>query len=874
MGQPAPGSADTMTARVPASPSLSPGRRLFRAVPQSPALGFRVPVAPGASFSARQAKSTPDLNQAGQNRYEPARIVGGTPSSRASRGASPPPLMSPRESNVRATYPTDASQAASRPYTPYAPNTAVWGPSALRTTSPSSGSAPSSRQSGSGLWPNASSPRVSSTERRSPQWTANAGAFGKGSPAASHKQQQLSHLSSGQLGSQSQSRQGRHGELMSWASQNSMPPQGALQAHTVDKDIRCHSPRQQTSRPTSQTHLQAMSGGQINGMKQPVSVPDNHYEAQMSNLRNSLVQHIHSVQKEITRLQIERQKASGAGPTPSERKLSANIAQANGPAAASASTVAVAHSSPQIMLRGASRDRNGNGRELQSSGSGQVYAGATLTARLSSNEGVRAPAEGEESAAVRIQSIWRGEAARRKSPTSSPSREPGAADFNGGRYLLELQHLMAPQDGSEGSGRPFVAIHHAACRIQRAWKVSRWRRKFIDFSERETGWVGTLDWLQHHNLLYGTELADPEDVRWWCLQRHGAPLDREVDPWGCTKLHDHLNKMWYGRSAEEASVEEVHARAQAEYEAAYWAATERNQRHEQRYDQTLDEPTQVYLHGSDGIDSAREAYLVKSWARDLSSPVLDTRSTLSHGRSAPIGVDLRSYAQGMAVPALRSPVSTDRALDLSGGPIASSIGGAVGSSVPLLRMGAVGIPIGNSMSGSTIQATSLSPRRAATLYDGGDMTSRSSKGKVVGASPPIQGPSPPQTHRATHRDRYQASPPQTHRAARNSTSPVLAVPASPLPGSASMGSASSASAVSNSISSSLRPRSPVTAHRVSQGVGQGRLSLTGKSGAVMTSGLQRPSLGQAPSAGSPPSLVAKGSSGGSQQVLQGLAGRR
>jgi len=52
-------------------------------------------------------------------------------------------------------------------------------------------------------------------------------------------------------------------------------------------------------------------------------------------------------------------------------------------------------------------------------------------------------------------------------------------------------------------------------------------------------------------MLYGTELADPEDVRWWQKQRTGAPLDREVDPWGSSKLRDHLNKMWYGYSTEE-----------------------------------------------------------------------------------------------------------------------------------------------------------------------------------------------------------------------------------------------------------------------------------------------------------------------------------
>merc|ERR1719296_474307 len=82
--------------------------------------------------------------------------------------------------------------------------------------------------------------------------------------------------------------------------------------------------------------------------------------------------------------------------------------------------------------------------------------------------------------------------------------------------------------------------------IQRAWKVHRWRRCFVDYSARELRWVGSLDWLQQHNLLYGTELADQEDATYWNKQRAGAPLDREVDPWGSERLMEHLSRMWYG----------------------------------------------------------------------------------------------------------------------------------------------------------------------------------------------------------------------------------------------------------------------------------------------------------------------------------------
>merc|ERR1719296_577230 len=82
--------------------------------------------------------------------------------------------------------------------------------------------------------------------------------------------------------------------------------------------------------------------------------------------------------------------------------------------------------------------------------------------------------------------------------------------------------------------------------IQRAWKVHRWRRCFVDYSARELRWVGSLDWLQQHNLLYGTELADDDDARWWQQHRAGAPMDREVDPWGSERLMEHLSRMWYG----------------------------------------------------------------------------------------------------------------------------------------------------------------------------------------------------------------------------------------------------------------------------------------------------------------------------------------
>lgn len=93
--------------------------------------------------------------------------------------------------------------------------------------------------------------------------------------------------------------------------------------------------------------------------------------------------------------------------------------------------------------------------------------------------------------------------------------------------------------------------HFAAQRIQRAWKISRWRRVFTADCKRELGWLGSLDWLQRHNMLYGTELAETEDLEWWYHQQAGAPLDYEVDPWGCRKLREHLNRMWFGAASPE-----------------------------------------------------------------------------------------------------------------------------------------------------------------------------------------------------------------------------------------------------------------------------------------------------------------------------------
>jgi len=138
-------------------------------------------------------------------------------------------------------------------------------------------------------------------------------------------------------------------------------------------------------------------------------------------------------------------------------------------------------------------------------------------------------------AACRIQQAWRVFVSRR---ASACFQQHGPRD----------QRRAKSEPRARG---PLPAVHWAAGRIQRAWKIYRWRRRFVDFSESQLNWVGSLEWLQRHNMLYGTELADNEDVRWWLQHRTSAPLDREVDPWGAERLLEHLNRMWYGGQPEQ-----------------------------------------------------------------------------------------------------------------------------------------------------------------------------------------------------------------------------------------------------------------------------------------------------------------------------------
>lgn len=81
--------------------------------------------------------------------------------------------------------------------------------------------------------------------------------------------------------------------------------------------------------------------------------------------------------------------------------------------------------------------------------------------------------------------------------------------------------------------------HHAAARIQRAWRVWTWRKAFVVYSE-QIGWLGHFDWLLRHRKIFGTEPATAEDAAMWRSEKCQAPPDAEIDPWGHRELRRHL----------------------------------------------------------------------------------------------------------------------------------------------------------------------------------------------------------------------------------------------------------------------------------------------------------------------------------------------
>mmetsp|Transcript_7425 Transcript_7425/g.16355 ORF Transcript_7425/g.16355 Transcript_7425/m.16355 type:complete len:820 (+) Transcript_7425:62-2521(+) len=690
-----------MASRVPASPSLSPGRQVYRTVPQSPALGYRgahSSVSAAPALAARHTKSTSDLSQAPGVPRNASPSPQQVPTSRSvavapmgsggvyavAQGGSalvPPEAAGFATMNqVNLTRTSDYVGIAHRPYTPKVPGLSDSGSSVVRSTSPTGGSVPPPRQfaaTGSSY----SVMRGSSAERRAPQWAAPAGSWGKASVLTLEPQPQgiagvkpwatttngtawmsprksTGTASGSQSRSWSQSSQGRRAIALDMSRPNEPVNSFAMFPQSDKERIGAHSPQlhQQTSRRApSHPHLQG-PGTQQNGGLGMVTAQD---EVQAANLRNSLLQHIRSVQKEITRLQLERQRAQQGT---QERQVST----ARHATEAQDSYAGVVTMCSPTASRAVSAERGERIVELHSKRTPVDSTTTSLSAPLLSgqiqmesanNNSVLAKEQAMADAMGRVvaQAPAVAEACPRHSGMSI--RTPGGS--------ITVRSLV-----SSRRERSFVAVHYAATRIQRAWRVNHWRRKFMDFSEREVGWVGTLDWLQRHCLLYGTELADPEDIRFWNQQRQGAPLDREVDPWGSGKLRDHLNKMWYGNVREELIPQQTQA-----------------QQYQQSYMSDLD-------HRSNG-QAVSETYLMYEASRGIHE-------------AAAIG----------AVP-LRNSMGDHRVLEM--------------------RQAAT-----SSLASS--KATSVSPRREAHLARR-DAPSRP-KGQVLAAPPAALQQSPPQTHRS------------------------------------------------------------------------------------------------------------------------------
>jgi len=480
-------------------------------------------------------------------------------------------------------------------------------------------------------------------------------------------------------------------------------------------------------------------------------VGNGYEEAQMAQVRDSLLQHIQSVQQEISRLQSERtqkplQQATG------QANVQASVQRAVSPVASARHTTShVADQRPGVVQQPEVQYDVRRATVL-------VEEVAASAARSKAEEFVAEAAYPVVAEAAFDGAARLAEEAAPVKPTAWASTMPGA-------------------EPEVHSVKRFVPIHHAACRIQRAWKVSRWRRRFIDFSEREVGWVGSLEWLQQQNLLYGTELADAEDVRWWMQQRATAPLDREVDPWGCTKLRDHLNRMWYGRSVEDMQI----TAQETQYQEEKYQATD--------------------AYGS--YASAAQYNVYEAQPLQAAQPLHRASVGGHQGRVAshslePSRVATNGLGASRLAASFRSPPRTERAARLT------------------------------ATTGGSCKATSLSPRREMPFATGqvgaGVKTDlHRPRGMVLAAPPPAMHAfaSPPPTHRAT---RTHAITPVSAAVAAGVRHSASAGPRSPLQAQAAALGAGPNGRLSLTVPAASVPPSPLqtsatftagaTAHRV------------------------------------------------------------
>lgn len=345
----------------------------------------------------------------------------------------------------------------------------------------------------------------------------------------------------------------------------------------------------------------------------------------------------------------------------------------------------------------------------------------------------------------------------------------GAAEWRkGGTDQSRAVPLGVQVGEANQKKRKFSAVHFAATRIQRSWKLHLWRRKFVDYSQRENGWVGSLEWLQKHNLLYGTELADSDDVKWWLQQRATAPLDKEVDPWGSERLLEHLNRMWYGGRAVELMQQQQKQR-QAERDALRDRDWSREQRSEDIFSAFAAAPQ----------ESSNQTYEVGAW---------------NNGKLAG-----RVPASAGVASSLRALPSADR----SAGPRQVSVASVPGNPKDSLRTGASLSP--------RLEAASASP----WITNGGTPTAPACpdslaarlKGAVLGAPPPSMHGYQRSYRVASH------SPPQTHRAAR------ATVPATPTLGLSSLRPRSPVQSISGTTPSSSRLSLPSSSSMQTRSLG-------------------------------------------------------
>lgn len=353
---------------------------------------------------------------------------------------------------------------------------------------------------------------------------------------------------------------------------------------------------------------------------------------------------------------------------------------------------------------------------------------------------------------------------RRGSDDSRRSRQSRAARCEAAA-VGGSPNVPRSREPRRSSRRVVKAPHHAAARIQRAWKVHNWRRQFVDYSEHQNGWVGSLDWLQQNNLLYGTELADSEDVRWWVQQRTTAPLDREVDPWGFERLREHLNRVWYGCSSGEA---EPRGREALTEDDAGWELSQHHCDFEQ--------------------EDIFAAFAAPQETLRRQPPVTTSASSSRACRRIGVASSLRSL------------------------PVAEQSGRRQVS----MSARTAGKPVRD--------GASLSPRHEAIPWVSADQVGRC-KGAMFGAPPPSMHSYKSQTNYrvASH------SPLQTHRTARavpvTPASFVALRPRSPVPSEPSREAALRPRSPAPTETTSLRPRSPVQSTRLPNS-GASRMSLT------------------------------------------------